>query len=89
MDHYDEDAIREKVILEYGRVPGSYDYSPNLTIEEEKNHNHSSSKYCTLPAVIKPGPPIAASRTPYPNYDILHRHDKRVNKPYTPTLFAN
>jgi hypothetical protein len=89
MDNYDEIAVRKKLIAEHGHIPGCYDYSPNLTIEEEKNHNQTSNKYSTLPLVTKSGSPTTPSRTPFPNYDALQRREKRLNQPYTTTLFTD
>jgi hypothetical protein len=89
MDEYDEEAVQNKIIAENGRLPGSYDYSPNLTIEEKKDHNQTSSRYPTLPVLTKHGSPTTPSRTPFPNYDSLQRREKRLNKPYTPTLFTD
>jgi hypothetical protein len=89
MDNYDEEAVRRKIISEHGRLPGIYDYSPNLTIEEQKDHNEISKKYIRLPIIAKPGSRVSPVRTPFPDYDALQYREKHLNKPYTSTLFTN
>ncbi len=89
MDDYDEEAVRKKIISEHGHLPGSYDYSPNLTIEEKKDQNEISKKYLRLPIITKAGSPMSPIRTPFPDYDILQRREKHLNKPYTSTLFTD
>jgi len=89
MDDYDEEAVRKKIISEHGRLPGSYDYPPNLTIEEKKDQNKISKKYLRLPIIAKPGSPISPARTPFSDYNTLQHREKHLNKPYTSTLFTD
>ncbi|CAF1465518.1 unnamed protein product [Adineta steineri] len=89
MDRYDEDAVREKALSEYGRVPGSYVYKPNLTIEEVNKHNQNEGNYYRSPGILTLGSSLSVTHTPFPNYDLLRRRDKRLNKPYTQTLFTD
>jgi len=90
MDKYDEEAIQKKRIADYGYLPGAYDYKPNLRIDEKLNSDEISNRfYPTLPLITKPGSPITPSRTPFPNYDALQRREKRLNKPFTSSLFTD
>jgi hypothetical protein len=89
MDDYDEEAVRKKIISERGRLPGIYDYPPNLTIEEKKDQNKISKKYLRLPIIAKPGSPMLPARTSFPDYDTLQNREKHLNKPYTSTLFTD
>ncbi|CAF1616071.1 unnamed protein product [Adineta ricciae] len=90
MDNYDADAIHEKVIALNGHIPGSYDYQPQLTIALTKDKNEfTKENYFTLPFVVKTVPGVAPACTPFPNYKILERNERRINKPYTLPLFTD
>jgi len=89
MDKYDIDALEKKAILENGHVRGSYDYRTQLTIENLDDYDPSKVNYYTQPFVAKTTPRILPTRTPFPEYDVLQRHDRRINKPYTLSLFAD
>jgi len=90
MDDYDIDAVKEKAIFENGHVRGSYDYRTQLTIEKLDDYDPSKVNYYTQPFVAKTTPPrILPTRTPFPEYDVLQLHDRRINKPYTLSLFAD
>lgn len=89
MDKYDIDAIKEKAIIENGHVRGSYDYRTQLTIEKSGDYDLSKENYYTQPFVAKTTPRILPTRTPFPEYDVLQRNDRRINKPYTLSLFAD
>ncbi|CAF0963856.1 unnamed protein product [Adineta ricciae] len=90
MDNYDVDAVQEKVIALNGHIPGSYDYQPQLTIAHTKDKNESTKEnYFTLPFVVKTVPGVTPACTPFPNYKILERNERRINKPYTLPLFTD
>ncbi|CAF1172454.1 unnamed protein product [Adineta ricciae] len=89
MDKYDQDAVHNQLISTHGRIPGSYDYRPNLTIYERKHKEESLKNYCTLPAILKYGSTKSPTSTPFPNSDYLESHDRRLNKPYTTQLFID
>jgi hypothetical protein len=89
LDNFDEDAVRDRVISEKGHVSGGYDYLRHLTIEETKNPKDLPNKHCTLPVIATAGSPISPARTPFPNYDIIHRREHWLDKPYTSKLFTN
>ena len=65
MDHYDEDAVHERFVSQYGRPPGRYDYLPDIAINEKEPNDGAYRKYYTSPLVARMGPPIAPTRTPY------------------------
>ncbi len=89
MDKYDEDAVRNKLFSEHGRLLGSYDYPPHLTIEETKTPEEISKKYFKLPIIAKPESPMSPVHTPFPNYATLQHREKLLNKPYTSPLFTD
>lgn len=89
MDEYDVDAVTEQIVEEHGRIPGSYDYQPYLTIEEEEADENVDIKnnYYKLPFVARKGPPVTPTHTPFPNYKDLQTREQRPNKPYELPLF--
>ncbi|CAF0761493.1 unnamed protein product [Rotaria sordida] len=90
MDNYDTDAIRKKLISEYGHLPGCYDYQPYLTIEPTNdNDDGKENDYYTQPFVARKNSIISPLHTPFPQYDILQRQEQRLNKPHEPTLFVD
>jgi hypothetical protein len=88
MDDYDVDAVKRKIISENGHLPGSYDYGPYLTMEQTDDYDIQKENYFTQPTVAKTTPRVVATRTPYPEYDLLQRREQRLNKPYSLSLFV-
>ncbi|UJR21249.1 hypothetical protein I4U23_024344 [Adineta vaga] len=89
MDKYDQDAVREQLISDYGHFPGSYDYRPHLAIDDRTTPVQLSNMYCTLPTILKHKRAISPIHTPFPDYNTLQRRDQRLNKPYTTQLFED
>ncbi|UJR28219.1 hypothetical protein I4U23_009469 [Adineta vaga] len=89
MDDYDIEAVKKKILKETGHLPGSYDYQPQLTIEQTNDYDSTKENYYTLPFVAKTAPYVSATRTPFPDYNVLQRKERRINKPYTISLFAD
>lgn len=65
MDEYDEDAVQDRFVSEYGSLPGRYSYLPNIAIQEKEPKDQNQKRYFTSPLVTRMGPPIAPTRTPY------------------------
>ena len=65
MDDYDEDAVQDRFVSEYGSLPGRYSYLPNIAIQEKEPKDQNQKQYYTSPLVARIGRPIAPTRTPY------------------------
>ncbi|CAF0805871.1 unnamed protein product [Adineta steineri] len=89
MDKYDSEAVKEKVIDENGHVPGSYDYRPQLTLEQSDDYDVRKENYFTQTLVAKTSPNVSPVRTPFPENNVLQRRERRINKPYGLPLFAD
>lgn len=89
MDKYDEDAVRARLISNYGRVPGSYDYAPNLAIDDRRDEESTPNRYYKLPTIMKRGSRPSPTHTPFPEYQMLRHHETYANKPYTLPLFSD
>jgi hypothetical protein len=87
MDKYDIEAVKKYILLKNGHLPGSYDYRPHLTIEQMDDYDYTKEHYYTQPIVATTKPRVLPICTPFPEYDLLQRRERRLNKPFTLPLF--
>ena len=88
MDKYDVEAVQDQIIEKNNHLLGSYDYEPYLVIEQvEGGYDPTKENYFTQPFIAKVEPTIEPIRTPFPDYNMLQRHEYRLNKPYSVPLF--
>lgn len=77
MVDYDEIAARHRIYPKTGRLPGEYDYQPQLTIE---SIDEKTKGYYTQTCVVNSKPNITLRYTPFPNYAVLQRREYQPNK---------
>ncbi|CAF0888503.1 unnamed protein product [Rotaria sp. Silwood1] len=89
MDEYDEEFIQKKIYSEHGRLRGVYDYFSNIVVNERDNNDQSSVNYTKQTPIARYGSLVSPTHTPYPDYDLLQRHEHRLNKPFTSNLYSD
>ena len=89
MDEYDIEAVKKKLVADNGHIPGSYDYQPQLIMEQVDDYDIKQQNYFTQPFIAKTKPRVLATSTPFPEYDFLQRREQRLNKPHTLLLFTD
>ncbi|CAF1111724.1 unnamed protein product [Rotaria sordida] len=89
MDKYDEETMQQNITSKYRRLPGSYDYFPNIVIDEREGDDDKANDYIKQTTITRHGSSISPTHTPYPNYDLLRRHEHRLNKPFTSKSFVD
>ncbi|CAF0878766.1 unnamed protein product [Didymodactylos carnosus] len=84
MDQYDVDGFKKQQRMTGNQMPQTKDSHGGRTVLDGDIEKYFQRVIST------PFPPkYEASRTPYPEYDLLQRYEIRLNKPYTTTLFVD